>query len=162
MNASQTLAQPVEVVRVVELGSASTTAWKQRQAQALEREQRRFVLERERRDDRKLGVGQLGDKCMLFKDLCVAPAFRSIELGDQRFAVVQPDLVDAVLVAVEGEQSAVWCKSGGLDRLKDDVRSEYLERVRIARSVRLGSIVHSSTSADLATLWRSSLSPMCQ
>jgi len=46
-------------------------------------------------------------ECVLFVDLGVAPALGAIELGDDEGAVLEPDLVDAVLVAVEAEEPPI-------------------------------------------------------
>ena len=50
-----------------------------------------------------------------------APALRPIELGDQRRAVLDADLVDAVFVAVQREDAAVGDAAERLDR-RDDAR----------------------------------------
>ena len=58
---------------------------------------------------------------MLLGDLRVAPAARPIELRDDRRLVLAPHLVDAVLVAVEREQTAVAADADGVERVEDEL-----------------------------------------
>jgi hypothetical protein len=44
---------------------------------------------------------------MFFEDGGVAPALRAVELQHQRCAVFHADLIDAVFVAVQGQQAAI-------------------------------------------------------
>ncbi len=48
---------------------------------------------------------------MLFEDRVVTPALRSIELGHDGFVVLNANLVDAVFVTVQREESTVARKS---------------------------------------------------
>jgi hypothetical protein len=84
----------------------------------------RAADENERRDDRDLALGELGDERVLFVDLCVGPARRPVELRHDRRAFFQEDLVDAVLVAVERDHAPVAAQADGLERVEDDVGSE--------------------------------------
>ena len=43
---------------------------------------------------------------MLLKNLVIAPALWPIKLGNQRLTIFDADLVDPVLIAVEGEGAA--------------------------------------------------------
>ena len=58
---------------------------------------------------------------MLLEDRFVAPAPGAVELGDQRLGVLDADLIDAVFVAVEGEQAAVADEAAGLDRRQHEI-----------------------------------------
>jgi hypothetical protein len=48
----------------------------------------------------------------------IGPAVRAIELGDDSIVLVDADLVDAVLVAVEGKQASVAVEAQVFQRLK--------------------------------------------
>ena len=69
----------------------------------------------ERRHHRDLALGQLAGEAVLLEDLLVRPAPGAVELGDEEPGIAQgaalvllePHLVDAVLVAVERELAAV-------------------------------------------------------
>src|SRR5256884_3496 len=67
---------------------------------------RRPPADRERRRHGELGGRELGGELMLLDDLRIRPAARPIELEHQ-LPLAGAELVDAVLVAVEGEQPPV-------------------------------------------------------
>ncbi len=117
MDASDEPTHPFERRRILELGRASATTRVNRESEFIESRQRGATGERKRGDDRDLQLGELRDEGMLLGDLPNGPALRPVELGDhrrsargkagRRCAVVEPDLVNAVLVAVEREEAAV-------------------------------------------------------
>ena len=88
-----------------------------------------------RRDDRNLVRGELGDERVLF----VRSAHRSIALDDRTSRPPAapsstPDLIDAVLVAVEREQAAVAVDADRVERVEDAIGRQ--------RGVGMRSIVH--------------------
>lgn len=102
MNAADEAAEPFERVAAVEIGCAPAAPLEDREAETVERVQRAAV-ERSRGHRRNLARGEFGDERMLFENRVVRPARRAIELRDDRRAVFDTDLVDAVFVAVEGK-----------------------------------------------------------
>jgi hypothetical protein len=72
--------------------------------------------ERQGGDRRDLGVHQLGEKAVLVEDRLPGPAAGAVELGDHAGLVLQLDLVDPVLHAVELEGAAGGARAErGLD-----------------------------------------------
>jgi len=67
-------------------------------------------------DDRNLFFCEFSRKAMLLEDGIVAPAPGPIKLRDHRWAVFDADLINPILVAVEGEKSAVASKAEIVDR----------------------------------------------
>ena len=63
---------------------------------------------------------------MFFKDGLVVPAPGPVEFCNQRGAVVDPDLVDPVLVTVENQQMAVTDMALAFDRRKNGIRIKVL------------------------------------
>ncbi len=57
--------------------------------------------------DRQFILCQFNTESVFFEDAGIAPAFRAIELGDQISLALYPNLVDAVFIAVERQQSSV-------------------------------------------------------
>ena len=90
---------------------------------AVVRMQRRAV-HHERSDDRDLNGRELRGKAMLLEQRARRPATGPVELDDDRFGVLDPDLVDAILVAVERQHAAVARKPQCLDRRDDAVRGQ--------------------------------------
>jgi hypothetical protein len=72
----------------------------------------------------------LARELVLLVDLRVGPAPRTIELRHHHLPVVQPHLVDAVLVAVEAEEAPVGRHAGGVDGVEHAVRRELAIRMR--------------------------------
>src|SRR6056297_669477 len=92
-------------------------------------------------------------ECMFFKNLRVAPAFRPVEFGDDRFGVFYADLVDAVLVAVQRQQAGIARIAARLDRRDHPVRVESF----IGVCVHCGSLA--SMSSPVLLIWAKSSSP---
>jgi hypothetical protein len=82
------------------------------------------------RHDRNLGGGQLERELVLLQDRRRRPAAGPVELGDQRRGLVQADLVDAVLVAVERQHPPVTSITQRLDGLDDEIRRQCRVRMR--------------------------------
>src|SRR3989449_11211772 len=98
MNASDEASDPFERLAVFQLGAAPAAARIHGEAEP------GMLAGKGRRDDRNFMLRQFFCEGMLFRDLPRAPAPGAVELEHDRAAVFQPDLVDAVLVAVEREQ----------------------------------------------------------
>jgi hypothetical protein len=76
------------------------------------------AVQDQRGDHRDLARGQLGGERVLLEDGGVAPAFGAVELDHHRGRVLDPHLVDAVLVAVERQQAAVGLEAGAVERVE--------------------------------------------
>ena len=73
---------------------------------------------------------QLGTKGVLFENLCIAPALRPIELGDQRCCFVDTYLINAVFVTVKPKQAAVAAQVQLFHGIEDEIRRQGIERMR--------------------------------
>jgi hypothetical protein len=62
---------------------------------------------RNRRNDWQVAVGKLQREAVLFQNLRIAPTRWSIELGNYRRVIFNPNLVDAVFVTVECQKPPV-------------------------------------------------------
>ena len=86
-------------------------------------------------DDGDLALGELAGEGVLLVDLGIGPAPWAIELGHHCliscFGILEPDLVDAVLVAVEAEQPAVGLQAAGRDRVEHPVGGQQRIGMRI-------------------------------
>lgn len=96
---------------------------------------------------RDLLLGDLQREGVLLQDCRVAPAPRAVELGDYRVGVLDPHLIDAVLVAVECQLVAVRRQSHRRHRVQDQVWSE----VRVGRGVWLERLHRAIVRAGAAT-----------
>ena len=90
----------------------------------------RVAGERERRDDRNLRRGELGDESVLLGDGLVGPAPGPVELRDDGSRVLDADLVNAILVAAKGLQPAVAAQAHRVERVEHVVRCELRVRMR--------------------------------
>ncbi len=84
-----------------------------------------------RRNGRDLVLGQGQGEGVLFQDGGIAPAPRSVELGDDGRGVIDADLIDAVLVAVQCEQAPIGQESDALHRIQHEIRGEVGIRCRV-------------------------------
>ena len=75
----------------------------------------RHAVSKQGRDHRNLLQGQFARKGELFADRGIRPPARPIKLGDHRCAVLDPDLVHPILIAIERQNSAVAAMAHGLD-----------------------------------------------
>ncbi len=80
---------------------------------------------------RQLVASQLKGQIMFLNNLLPAPATRAVELGDQRFAVLNPHLVDPVLVAVKGQVAAITSITLTFDRIHNKVGGQPVEGVTV-------------------------------
>ena len=58
---------------------------------------------------------------MFLQDLLIRPAPRPVELGNQWLCVLNANLIDAVLIAVQRQQARVAEVAGGLDGIDNTV-----------------------------------------
>src|SRR5438105_4514560 len=111
MDTPDEAAHPFQRRPILELGSASSAPRIDREAKAAKRRHGGFSGQLKRCDDGYLELCQLGNERVLFGDLRVAPSQWPVELGDnrrcehrqpgRRRTVVEPYLIDAILVAVK-------------------------------------------------------------
>src|SRR5690606_41456543 len=104
VQAAEQLAEAIQLVQIPGLRRATAPAREQGEAEAAVLEQA-LAVEAQGRDHRDLGLGQLESEGVLPADRRIAPALRPLELGEQRVAILAARLVDAVLVAVEGQHA---------------------------------------------------------
>ncbi|MNO53270.1 hypothetical protein D3C76_437110 [compost metagenome] len=83
VQAAEQLAEAIELVEVAGFWCMAATAGEQCEAKTLVLEQCAAVV-LQRRDHGHFTVGKLGSEAVFFKDRRIAPAARSVELGDQR------------------------------------------------------------------------------
>ena len=126
MNTAHEASQPEQVVGVVEFRCAAPAARKQREAETGVFMQGFSLRIAERGDDGNLALGQFQAEGMFLQDRLIGPAFRPVELRHQRRAVLDADLIDAVLVTVQAEQRAVAGITGALDGIEDAIGVEAL------------------------------------
>ena len=106
------------MIEVARLRRTTATPREQGEAKAGVFEQRRAVA-RERRHHRHLMFGQLQAELVLLEDRRIAPAGGAVELGDQRFGILDAHLVDAVLIAVERQYTGVAEKAEAFHGIED-------------------------------------------
>src|SRR5690242_17025880 len=104
MNACDEAAEPAQRLGIFELRCPTRTARIEREAKTVVLRER-LAGTAKRRDDRDFACGELERKSVLFLQSFVRPSPRTIELRDDRRAVVDPDLIDAILEAVQREES---------------------------------------------------------
>ena len=66
---------------------------------------------------------------MLFENRLVGPALRAVELGDQRLAVFDTDLIHPVFITVERQDARITEKTDAFDGIEDEVGSKCCERM---------------------------------
>ncbi len=124
MDPAQGPAQHQQVIEIVQLRGVAAAALEQGETETVELVQGIALCIHHGRHHGDLRILQLQAEGVLLEDLGVAPALRAIELCDQRRIVFDADLVDAVFVAVQRQQSRVTEIPGGLDGVDDHVGAE--------------------------------------
>ena len=61
---------------------------------------------------------------MLFQNLLAGPALWPVELDDDRVGFFDAHLIDAILVAVQREQTQVTAQANGLDAVDHAIRCQ--------------------------------------
>src|SRR5690606_28973406 len=102
MQTAYQAAEHQQMVGVVHLRCAATETAKQAEAEPGKLEQGASVYHH-RRYDRNVPFDQLQGELVFLEDGLVGPASGAIELGDQRYTVLDADLKNPVLVTVEGQ-----------------------------------------------------------
>ena len=101
-------ADGLQLARVIKLGRSATAAVKNSESKQCGSVQRVAVSAGSQRcDHRQIGFEQLMGKCVFFHDRIVTPTLRPVELGYQRAAIGETDLVNAILIAVERRNATV-------------------------------------------------------
>jgi hypothetical protein len=80
---------------------------------------------------------------VLFENLLVTPAPRPIELSYERLPLFDPNLVNAILIAVERKSAAIAAKSLAFNGIDNEAGGKSLKRVR--------AIYHSFPSPEFKT-----------
>src|SRR5687767_5589817 len=112
MNPAHEASDPFERLEIAELGRTPAAP----RVNRIE-EPRSFSLVRGR-DHRNLALGALLRERVLFLDLRFAPASGPVELRHHRGAVLEPDLVDAILIGGKREQPAVGAQAQLAQRIE--------------------------------------------
>src|SRR5690606_13701399 len=93
MQARQEAAHYQQAIKIIQLWRMATATRKQGKTKTPKLEQRLARCILQRCHHRQLGVHQLGDKLVLFKNLRIRPARRAIELGHQWRVILDTHLV---------------------------------------------------------------------
>src|SRR5687767_10948693 len=112
MNPAHEAADPLERLEIAELGRTPAAPRVDRIEEA-----RGLSLVRGR-DHRHLALGELLREGVLFLDLRFAPASGPVELRHHRRAVLEPDLVDAILIGGKREQPPVGAQAQIAQRIE--------------------------------------------
>lgn len=130
---AEQLAQSIELVEVARLRCPAATAREQGKAKARVLEQAGAVVDH-RRHYRYVALGEFEGEAVFFEDGFVGPALGTVELGDQRFAIFDADLVHAIFIAVERQNAGVAEKTDAFYGVEDQIRGQCFKRVRHAHS----------------------------
>ena len=114
----------MQLVRVFQIRPAAATAGIEGKTEALEFEQALAIGVTQRRHHGNLRLQQGLAEIVFLADRRIRPAPGTIELGDQRLAILDAHLVDAVLITVEGQQPAIAAIAQGVHGVEHRVRSE--------------------------------------
>ena len=93
-----------------------------------------FAVDDQRRHAAQLLFAQFDGKGVLFANCRIAETPWTIELADDEAAIFEPELVDAVFVAVECQHAAAWLLADGLEGVE--------QRIWIQALVGGGAVVH--------------------
>ena len=139
MNAPEEAPHPLARLRIAELRCAAAVSRKQRKAKVSVSRQCATAGKWERRHHGYFGFAQFSKKGVFLQNGRIAPAFRPVELGDQRRAFFHAHLIDAVFVAIERQQAPVGAKADRLDRIQHVIGRERRVGMQIgSRDRRLG------------------------
>lgn len=118
--APQETSDPFAILLGAELRPPAASPLEHGETKARQLKQRASIAH-ERRNDRHLLCGELVCKLVFFLNRSVAPAARTIELGNQRRARFDSYLVDTILVTIQRKDAAVTPLPERLDCLDDHV-----------------------------------------
>src|SRR5690606_33911335 len=99
MNAPEHTPEAEQRVEIIEIGRMPALARIERKTKTGELTQGFFLFIAQGRDDGDFQLQQGAGKVVLFLNLCVAPAFGAVELGDQRTLTFYADLINPVFVS---------------------------------------------------------------
>ncbi len=124
VNPTDEAPDPLERFAVFEIRCPTSAPLEYGEAESFVFMQRGAGHERHRRHHGNLGFGENLRKDMLFQNRRIRPALRPVELGNQRRAVVHANLINAILVAVQGEQTTVAAQADCIKRIENQVRRQ--------------------------------------
>src|SRR5437660_982894 len=152
VDAADEAPDPREHARVLELRRAPAAARIEGDAKFLP------PVGMRRGDHRDLALGELARERVLLVALGLRPAARPIELRHHHASLLEPDLVDAVLVAVEAEEAPVRAQAGRGDRVEHPLWRELRIRMRVHgyNSAPWRTRSRSTTCIFRTATWRSS------
>ncbi len=127
VHATKSPSHDQEIVQVVEFRSVPALTRVEGKSKALVLIKTFLMAVDDWRDNRQLMFCQFEAKAMFFENLCVGPAFRTIKFSNQRLAIFNPDLVNTVFVAVQGEGAAVADKTAAFHRVHDEGWCQFLK-----------------------------------
>lgn len=133
MDPAQQPAQDQQVVQVVELRGVSTLARIQGEAKAVVVKETLAASVGAWSYHRQFMFRQFKTEGVLFDDLAVAPAAGAVKLGNDGLAVFNPNLVNAVLVAVQGQGAAIAAIPLAFDGVHYEGGGEGVKRVWACR-----------------------------
>ena len=123
VNAAEKAPHPFQYLGVVEFGCASAAARTQAESIAGEFVQG-LAADGEWRDHRDFALRQFQGEGVFLENLRIAPAPRTIELGNDGFILFNADLVDPVFVTVERQHPAIDTKTGAFDGIEQHIRRQ--------------------------------------
>ncbi len=88
------------------------------------------AIQCEGRDNRNIRVRKLDAETVLLEDCLVAPARRPIEFRDHRLPIFDANLIDAILIAIQCQESTIALKAEFLHRRENVVGLELGVRER--------------------------------
>ena len=136
MDAPDETAHPFQRVALIQLGRASAVLGEDAEAESAVAVQR-VLVEHERRHHRDFTLRQLTHKHVLFQNRRIRPARGPIKLRHQRRAVFQPHLIDAILITVECQQTAIGAQPEAVYRVEYHIWRQASKSVGVhARIVR--------------------------
>ena len=106
MNPGDEAAQLFEQFEIVQIGRAATPAGIHGDAKVADLV-KGGAVDDQRRDDRNLLFCKFRGETVFLEYRLIGPAVRAVELRDDSVILVDADLVNAILVAVQGEQASV-------------------------------------------------------
>ena len=111
-----------------------------RHSKAFEFSQTAAIGKSQRCDNGELEIGQFIRELVFFQNLGIAPALRPVKLDDDGGRIDYSDLVNPVLVAVQGEDARVSLKAEALDGREDLLGSEAtIGMLRVGHGLRSGA-----------------------
>ena len=121
MNPSDEPPHPLTHIRTIELSRAPSLPRKNGETQILVRVEC-LSIQHLRSNNGQFPLGKLARKVMFFANCGVRPASEAIKLGDTDPTIVERDLIDTILVAIECQQAAIRPQTNTFKRIKEAIR----------------------------------------